>query len=159
MKKIIISAVIIALVCFGSNIIAQQAVVTGGNFHQNSQGSITWGLGEAVIETFKQDNIIVTQGFQQSKLTVTSIYDVPESEFSIVAFPNPANDFVYLKIESSEFEGVQFVVYDINGRMLIRQHFSSELEKISFSDLRSGVYFIKVIHKEKELKNFKIIKK
>ena len=158
MRKIIILIALTSFVCFGSNIIAQQAVVTGGNFHQNSQGSISWGLGETVIETFKQDNIIVTQGFQQSKLTITSI-DNPDSEFNIIAFPNPANDFVYLRIESSELEGVHYAVYDINGRMLTKQNFSSDLEKISFVDLKSGLYFIKVIHKEKELKNFKIIKK
>jgi hypothetical protein len=158
MRNIIISIVLTVFVCLGNNINAQQAVVSGGNFHQNSQGSISWGLGEAVIETFEVDDIIITQGFQQSKLTITTIEELPESEFSITAFPNPANDFVYLKSNLNESDDVYFTMFDLNGKIVMQDKIYSTLEKVSFRALKSGVYFIKISLNNKEMKTIKVIK-
>jgi hypothetical protein len=158
MRNIIISIVLTVFVCLGNNIKAQQAVVSGGNFHQNSQGSISWGLGEAVIETFEVDDIIITQGFQQSKLTITTIEELPESEFSITAFPNPANDFVYLKSNLNESDDVYFTMFDLNGKIVMQDKINSTLEKVSFRALKSGVYFIKISLNNKEMKTIKVIK-
>lgn len=159
MRNILISTIItIALMCLGNNIKAQQAVVSGGNFHQNSQGSISWGLGEAVIETFEVDDIIITQGFQQSKLTITTIEELPEPDFYITAFPNPANDFVYLKSNFDHSDDVYFTVSDLNGKLMMGDKINSTVEKVSFRDLKSGVYFIKISLNNKEVKTIKVIK-
>jgi len=56
-----------------------EVIATSGDFYENSSGSLSWTLGEVFIETLSETNFILTQGFQQSKLTLTAINDLQTS--------------------------------------------------------------------------------
>ncbi len=56
----------------------------------------------------------------------------------VTAFPNPTNDQVYVKVENSEFTGLE--VYSIQGQMII----NSDEAQFSLRDHPQGIYFIKL---------------
>ncbi|HNV82615.1 MAG TPA: hypothetical protein PKH45_12285, partial [Tenuifilaceae bacterium] len=56
--------IFLVLLCISTLARGQEAVVSGGNYHSNNSGSVSWGLGEAVIQTFATMDNIITQGFQ-----------------------------------------------------------------------------------------------
>ncbi len=43
---------------------AQQVVATAGGYYEGDNLSLSWTLGEPVIETFNSGGLILTQGFQ-----------------------------------------------------------------------------------------------
>lgn len=155
MKKTIIFAI---LLCLSIITWAQEAVVSSGNFHKNTSGSISWGLGETVIQTFVAGENIITQGFQQTRLTITAVEEIPGLDFTIIAYPNPAHDFVNLKIDREDFKGFRYELFDQNGRILKQGIFENNPVLIPFSDRNSGIYFLRVISSNNELKTFKIVK-
>ncbi|SDJ63454.1 T9SS type A sorting domain-containing protein [Flavobacterium noncentrifugens] len=74
---------------------------------------------------------------------------------SIAIFPNPASDV--LNIENKSSEAITNVsVYSING-VLVKEA-KNAMDKISVSDLQTGVYFVKIQAGNQTL-NYKFIKK
>ena len=75
-----------------------EVVATSGDFYENSSLSLSWTLGEVAVETLVGDNIILTQGFQQSKLTVTAIDELQSPGIELTVYPNPTNRFLFIEV-------------------------------------------------------------
>jgi hypothetical protein len=95
MKSILKLLIFCWLLHFGSVLYAQQIVTTGGDYHQNSSGSISYTIGELAIETFSKTNNILTQGFHQTNLIAVAINELKGLDFEISAFPNPGKGHCY----------------------------------------------------------------
>ena len=132
-------------------------MVSGGNYHANSSGSISWSLGELAIHTLKSGESIITQGFQQTRLAVTSVKEIPGLTMLITAYPNPASDHIYLKVDG-EAENLHYEVYNTNGKLLRRGLIDTNPVQIPFHDLSSAVYFIRVIQGNIPVKTFRVVK-
>jgi hypothetical protein len=137
---------------------AQQVISSSGSTLKNNTGSLTFTVGELVIDTKNAGKITITQGFHQTKLTITAINVLREQKFSISAFPNPTNDFVNLKIEKGEIRDVEFTLFDLQGKVLSNRKIESTNTEVSLSGYNSGNYLLKIIQKGKEIQTFKIIK-
>jgi hypothetical protein len=136
--------------------IAQQITATSGNNYSNSSGSISYTIGEPVTVTLQAENAILTQGFQQGEISVNIIYVDPTSSIEITAFPNPTSEYVFLKTEN--FDGLQYVLYSIDGKEIEQGIlFEGECE-INFTAFKSSTYILKVFKEKTEIKSFKIVK-
>jgi hypothetical protein len=76
----------------------------------------------------------------------------------IVVFPNPATDFIKLKIENYEIVNLSFQLYGIKGNLLLRNKIDGNETIISMNPFIPSTYFLQVIDKKKVIKIFKIIK-
>jgi photosystem II stability/assembly factor-like uncharacterized protein len=74
-------------------------------------------------------------------ITITITAAEPEFDSDITVYPNPSNDFIFIKTEFFPIEQVQ--LYNNNGQ-LVRQNTESEKNKILVQDLNSGVYLLKI---------------
>jgi len=137
---------------------AQQVISSSGSTLKNSAGSLSFTVGELVIDTKNAGATTITQGFHQTKLTITAMNVLREQNFSISAFPNPTNNFVNLKIEKGEIRDIEFTLFDLQGKVLSNRKIESTNTEVSFSGYNSGNYLLKVIQKGKEIQTFKIIK-
>ena len=117
---------------------------TSGDFFKNESYSISWSLGEIAIETFTQTNNILTQGFQQTKLTTTGIKENTTEESQITIYPNPATDRIFVNFDSKEYSWYMLEIFDLIGSKKIRQEIKNRSEKIEIkiSDLESGTYLL-----------------
>lgn len=71
---------------------AQQVVSSGGGQFEGSQLSLSWTIGEPVIETFTGNNLILTQGFQQPfNFYLTQLLNISAGWSGISAFVEPLN--------------------------------------------------------------------
>ncbi len=155
----ICAAVLLTFFFSLSTLHAQEVIATAGNHHEAGDISVSWTLGETIIETFKAGENILTQGFHQSKLTVVSIDEIDLPGYNITAFPNPASSYVTLKIEAENYEKMSFRLYDFNGRLIERNRIGGSYTNISFEGLKPAAYFIRIIEDGKKLTTVKIIKK
>lgn len=62
-------------------------------------------------------------------------------------FPNPANSMVNYKIDK-KIQPVQLLLYDMTGNIVISKNNVPENGSIDVSLLPSGIYFIKILHKQ-----------
>lgn len=136
---------------------AQQVVATQGGTFSNSGGTISFTIGEGVAQTLTGDAKTLTQGFQQSNISVSVLSEL-DPGFVITVYPNPATEILNLKIVREDLGELQYVVFDLNGIMLIQKKVEGPETTIDIKQLPKGMYIIRIREGLTELKSFKIIK-
>lgn len=93
MKKIY-TLLILCLVIFGfsSSVSAQEVVSASGGYYENEGISLSWTVGETVIETIGNETITLTQGFQQPyDFYLRQIIQVPAGWSGISTYLSPSD--------------------------------------------------------------------
>lgn len=147
---------IIATCC--PKLFAQEVVATSGTTLSNSGGSISFTIGEGVANTLTKGDKTITQGFQQGNLSVSIVSVLKDLDFSISVFPNPTSDVLTLKLTKEDLTGLQYLLFDISGRLISQKNLETNETTINVNQLNNGLYLIKVQEGMKELKTFKIVK-
>lgn len=161
--KLAIISVSLSLFCFltcFSQSYSTQVIASSGDEFKSSDILLTWTIGETITETITNNNFTLTQGFNQTKIIITSIDHLPDLKFSISAYPNPTSEFVYLKIESENenIKNLQYQVINSKGSTILRKLISSNLVEIDFHNFSNGIYLLVVFDNRTILKTFKILK-
>ncbi len=156
MRKILLTFTLSFVYYLGLN--AQELVSSSGNNYTNSKGTIHYSVGELMVETFINSSNYVTQGFHQSKLTVTSISELNNDEVSISVYPNPTSDNLKLIVNSVNLDNNRFELYDISGSKILHGKIRNAETILKLSNLKSSIYILKIFKEEKEINSYKIIK-
>ncbi|MCF6183568.1 MAG: T9SS type A sorting domain-containing protein [Bacteroidales bacterium] len=154
MKKILFLPLILLISATAVN--AQEIVTSGGDFFKNSSISVSWTLGETITETISDGTNILTQGFQQSRLSATEIFSVNSDSYAINLFPNPAENIINIKVNTPD--NLQYQFLDINGRILKEATITNVNTEIKVNNLPVSVYFLKIYNNNRIIKTYKIIK-
>jgi hypothetical protein len=150
--------IIILIITFCTGLSAQEVVATAGSTLSNANGSLSFTIGESIANTLINNNRAITQGFHQTNISVSMISELKDPEFSITAFPNPTEDVLTLKLGKEDVTGLQYLLFDINGKLLSQKNLESNQTSVPVNQLAQGFYILKVQAGLKELKTFKIIK-
>ncbi len=134
----------------------QEVISAQGKSYENSSGSISFTLGEFMNSTFSSPDFILTQGFHQSKIIVVGNQPVLQLAIEILAYPNPAKDYVILEIE--KHQGFSYVLIDMTGKIIDRNEVISTETEINFSKLEPSLYILKVFRNKEDVRSFKITK-
>jgi len=120
--------------------------------------AIPWG--QVVYTTNTGTNGSVAQGVQQpfEISVVTGIEQTKGINLSVSAYPNPATDFLMLKVENYDNGNLSYQLFDMNSKLLQNKKVTSNQTSIVMSNLVPATYFVKVIQENKEVKTFKVIK-
>ena len=134
---------------------AQEVISTQGETLSNSQGSISYSVGEVVINTETDGDYDITQGFHQANWTFVGIEDFsPSYEASI--FPNPTSELLNIKTEL--FDDVEYLLYDVNGKQILKGKLTGKQTSIQVNHLSTGSYSLTLRNEEQNLKTFKLVK-
>ena len=161
-KKLKLSAVL--LLGLGlTGLQAQESVNAAGGNASGSGGSASYSVGQVVYTTYTGTNGSVSQGVQQPYeiSEVTGIEEAKGINLSVTAYPNPATDYLTLRIDASttlSIQSMSYQLYDMNGKLLQSEKITGNQTSIVMSNLVPATYFVKVTEGNKEVKTFKIIK-
>ena len=156
MKNIILLTIILLI---GTVLTAQEVISSGGETQSASGYEISWTIGEPVIETFTGSTNILTQGFHQSKLTVTPITEFLNSRIELKVFPNPTSDFVLIQFNEL-VENSGYTLFNLTGKVLESELLTSTSTKLDLKNYASGQYILKLTKNSTQpLQTFKIIKR
>ena len=160
MKKFNVTLVAFCLLGFGIAIRAQNAIPASGGNATGSGGSVSYTVGQVVYTKYTGTNGSVAQGVQQPYeiSVVTGIAETKDISLEIEVYPNPATDFVKLKIENYEVKNLKYQLYDINGSLIKDNKVEGNETNIPMQNLLPATYFLKVTDNNKVIKTFKIIK-
>lgn len=123
----------------------QSVVGTAGDLDSIATVSVSWTVGELAIETLDDSIVILSQGFQQGKLTVSSLVEQDALDFNLKAYPNPVVDILIL--ETDEGDHI-FQVISIQGEIILNGLITSDKQEIDFTNLSPGVYILSVDQKQ-----------
>ncbi|CAN5515456.1 hypothetical protein BH10BAC1_BH10BAC1_11460 [soil metagenome] len=139
---------------------AQEIANTSGGNALGSGGSVNYSVGQIVYTTNTGTNGSVAQGVQQPYeiSIVTGFEDASKINLSFSVYPNPTTDYLKLNIENYKTQNLTFILLDIDGKLLESKKLENNETSISMKNNASGIYFLKIIESNKELKTFKIIK-
>ena len=171
MKKTLLIAVsVFSFISIYSQSISPEVNATSGDYYTGANATLSWTIGEGITETFSGTNSILTQGFQQSQYSITSIEELDDNKYQISVYPNPATDLINISIypvKSLLFNGVQSVdksslkveLIDIQGKRLYYQNINSNNITLDLKQFPGSIYFLKVYTTgSKLLRSYKITK-
>lgn len=139
---------------------AQEAVTTAGGNAMGSGGSSAFTIGQLVYTTSTGTTGTVAQGVQQPYeiSIIDGVEEAKEIALSTMVYPNPATDFLMLKVANYSVENLYYSLTDINGQLLICKKIAGNETAVEMKNYANAIYFLKVIQGEKEVKSFKIVK-
>ena len=140
MKKLLLILFCLPFIGFGQ-ILSPSVVSSSGASYSNGGVIMDFTLGEIVIETFSNNANILTQGFHQGDLKVTTA--VVNLDIKTKIYPNPTTNFLIIELE--ENVNAELLVYDINGKIVIKDKLNEEKKKqLDFSFLNQGNYLLHI---------------
>ena len=142
------------------NGLAQETIPASGGEAGGSGGSVSYSVGQLFWHTHDGNNGSVAEGVQQPYeiSVVTAIDEADEINLAVIAYPNPAADFLTLELKNFEPSSFQYQLYDIQGKLWQSEKITGNHAHIDVSFLMPGTYFLKVMQGNKGFKTFKIIK-
>lgn len=139
---------------------AQESINVAGGDASGSGGSASYSVGQVVSDSAKGANGSVLPGVQQPYeiSVVLAIKEAKDVSISFAVFPNPTSDQIILDLKDSKLSNLGLKIYDGQGKLLQSEKITSTQTKITMSELKPSIYFVKVVQENKEVKTFKIIK-
>jgi hypothetical protein len=161
MKKLTITFISFCIFFgFGPLVHAQEAIAVSGGNASGTGGTSSYTVGQVAYCSYYESSGKVNQGVQQP-FEISEITGIKEASGIILecsAFPNPATDFLYIKVDNYDNKNLSYRLYDINGNLLEDKKIQGNETQIPMGKFVSGAYFIKVTDDNREIKIFKIIK-
>ena len=155
MKKTLVSLVsfLCALTVFG-----QQSVNASGGNVANSNGSVSYSIGQVAYGSVSNTNGSVSQGVQQAYQISTLNLEENAFNFSLSAYPNPTADNLTLRVGNYKQESLMYRVLDTEGKLVSEAKVQVQETVIEMDQLPTATYFVAVHHEGKKVQSFKIIK-
>lgn len=133
--------------------ISRDVIATAGDFFTSAAGSLSWTLGETVIETVENGsiNVILTQGFQQSdeRDFPIGIRELYANNVFVNLYPNPAVESVRMDVKFDKNSRIKIELVDMLGRVLNSDRLDLMKGQLSnyqldVSALASGMYLFRL---------------
>lgn len=153
MKKIVIF-----IFCAPIGLFAQSAAPELISSAGGGNATLQWSLGEPVIITVESNNNVLTQGFHQTLLTITSLDELKAEEIAINIYPNPVMTSFTINLNQSPSEPVSWKLYDMNGRVVMLEKMNTTKGTYNVAHLSSGVYVLQMDMSENTSKSWRIVK-
>jgi hypothetical protein len=116
----------------------------------STAGVLTYSqsIGETAVEIFSTAGYVLTQGFQQPLYKIADP-TVPAGT-GVEIYPNPATDFIYVKLFGDKARKISIEVITFNGTITSKTNldFTTKyyiIQEIEFSKLKVGFYLVRVI--------------
>ena len=161
-KSSFITALLVFILSISSSS-AQEVIPAAGGNAGGSGGSVSYSIGQLFYKINTGTDGSVAEGVQQpwEISVVTGIQEALGINIVVSAFPIPVTDFLILRVEDYDFEDLEYLLYDVSGRLLKEGKVTSSETTISMNNLVPAVYFLKVLQIRPsylEVKTFRIIK-
>ena len=145
-------------VCAKGQALVHELLSGSGQVFTNESIDLSWSLGEISISTYETNELILTQGFQQTGIYTTPTLN-PEIFYDINLYPNPARDLMTMTFDQSKNIFKSYNILDMHGKTWDQGIIFSDEQNINIQKLPTGLYILSVIGENgKNLSNNKFYK-
>ncbi len=159
-KSVLILLLFTGAITAAAQSLSPTVLSSSGGFESSGGTSLSWTTGELMVQTFSDGSAMLTQGFHQGNITVsTAVDEMSESAMDVQIYPNPVNDILNVKFKNMVDQTIQVRLVDLTGKTILTREFSdpSNTQRLNLSPVTSGTYMLEVNAGQKR-KVFKIVK-
>jgi len=141
--------------------VSPQVIATAGNYSEAGGISLSWTLGEPVIETATGTGVILTQGFQQPDYSLVVIEHVPAANLDVNVFPNPTNGNLNIQWVGEIQTPAIISLFDMAGKQIINQKVNTgnQIGSLNLSEYANAQYILKIVASDISFsKEYRIVK-
>lgn len=114
----------------------------GYDLDRNAQDKIFYNINGSWQMSGREGALLIRPVFRKELLT--SIKEPKTEELNIKVYPNPATEFIKIKFKSSPFDNTEVSIFNSLGqRVKFIQNYSSD-NYINISELKRGIYILKI---------------
>lgn len=136
---------------------AQQNTTASGGEAAGSGGTVSYSVGQIDYNYLSGSNGSMNEGVQQPyELLTTFVAPNNTVATEISAFPNPASDFVTIKLGKEITACAE--ISDASGKLISKTNLSALQTNLDVKPLAAGIYFVSIISDNNRIKQFKLIK-
>lgn len=138
--------------------IKQDVVASAGGYNVSGGISISWTLGETIIPTFRNGDLVLTHGFQQ-QLIITAVEENFQILVHVTIYPNPASDIINIQFEIPAEGDILLFLLDSQGKLVKTDRIGAGTtnKKIDMQDFAAGIYYLRMT-KGKLANVYKVVK-
>lgn len=150
MRKITIRLICCLLFLMTAGLVKAQTIerdvfATAGDYYVTPAMTLSWTMGEPVVETVSNQYMMLTQGFQQAdKITLTTVKDPLAELFDIKVFPNPTVDVLNISISSQKDEFIILQLYSLSGEKILTERTQNKNIQLNLADLAAANYLLSI---------------
>src|SRR4029079_4389116 len=104
-------------------------------------------IGEACVNYYLSTNPIVTEGFQQNNVVLTSIIETPLTS-SIKVYPNPFTNSFTVEFKNDLVEPSLKVTDALGRNVSIQPNIINSKSIIDMQNMPSGIYMLTVLQRD-----------
>lgn len=162
MTKKLLRFCVVLLASMGlSTVYAQESPTAAGGDATGAGGSLSYSVGQTFY-TWNEDATASTLGGVQQPFEISNVVGIEQTEtirLQLSAFPNPSVDMLTLSIDNYGGEVLYYQLHDIAGKLIRNARITDSMTSIPVADLVPASYLLRVMHKNKDIKTFKIVKR
>jgi hypothetical protein len=127
--------------------VERQVIGSTGNLTNSGSVKASSNIGEAIISTFSNTSLVLTQGFEQpDTMLITSTVMEDGFKMEITAYPNPARNQVILAFQLDQPLDIGIDIYNETGQQMLNQLKTTvqnkDKKELDFTGFYPGNYFI-----------------
>ena len=143
---------------------AQSVIVSAGGDVENSNGSVSYTVGQIAVETTVSDvgSVSVAEGVQQPyEIQTVGVNNYPQIVLNAKVYPNPTENVAQLELNGFEVPegGLRASLYDGNGKLLQTMTVTDDITTFQIGQYATGNYLLELKSGNSSLKTFKIVRK
>ena len=150
----------IALLFFFYSAKSQETIGSAGKNDKVSKAQVSWNIGETIVTSGKTSTGSVTQGYEQSGFTITSIELVNEtSKIKARVYPNPVVNDLYIEFSDLEDKTIVLKIFDAQGKLVFETTTNQNLTQRDLSAYSGSQYHLTLQSKDNSFfEKFSLIK-
>lgn len=163
MKKITLYLILFCMIAASDLLHAQEGINASGANITGANGNASYSVGQLVCSTYSGTTGSALEGVQLpfEISFISSLKDVKDISLSWSVYPNPASEFLILKLNDSNLLTGSTLIYqllDVSGKLMLENRITDFTTRIPVQKLKSSTYFLKINQNKTEKVTYKIIK-
>ncbi len=159
MKNSLLFTALLAFSVSLSSSFAQEVIPAKVENAKGVGGSVSYSVRQVFYYIHTGEDGSVAEDVQQPYeiSVVTAVVDAEGIDLVVSAYPKPVTDYLILRVDLCEHEGIIYQLFDANGRMIKIGEAVDPETIIDMTGLSSAIYILKVVDRSEEIKTFRII--
>lgn len=124
--------------------ITPEVIASAGEHYNNGTTQLSWTLGEVTVATYDNGTNILTEGFHQTQLTVTSVEEVL-SNVRLNIYPNPTSELLNIEFGNNG-QDITLQLFDMSGKLIHTDKVEAYQAKyvLPMNEVATGNYLVQM---------------
>jgi hypothetical protein len=148
MKKVLLFFVILYTMSYVfSQSTSPDVIITSGDVIVGEEASLSWTIGESLIESFGENDLSLLQGFQELEDYPVAIEEIDSENSMVIVYPTRTTGKVYVVFSGMISTYYNAELIDMSGKICNTYDFNTDHNEINLGEFPQGIYMLIIMDK------------